>query len=218
MARPNARVLPDPVGARPQTSWPARAGAMAAAWIGNGWVLARWVRHAHRSSATPSSAKVLTVVVVGNSVPVGGKWARRARSVDLSAHCSFPTAQQNAASRQRGVAGRSVIVRTARRPRSRRHPVEPGRSINVSGRGPLRRSADRLEGQRANLGLANLLDDLASLGIAVDVLLAREGAELKHDLVGDLPQHAGVVGPVGVLLEVHAPRELDADRREEVGL
>ncbi len=36
MARPKARVLPEPVGARPQTSRPARASGSAAAWMGNG--------------------------------------------------------------------------------------------------------------------------------------------------------------------------------------
>ncbi len=39
MARPNARVLPEPVWARPSTSRPARASGMVAVWIGNGVVM-----------------------------------------------------------------------------------------------------------------------------------------------------------------------------------
>ena len=34
---PNASVLPEPVGALPQTSRPARASGMVAAWMGKGW-------------------------------------------------------------------------------------------------------------------------------------------------------------------------------------
>ncbi len=39
--RPNAMVLPEPVGARPQTSWPARASGRIAAWMGNGVLIER---------------------------------------------------------------------------------------------------------------------------------------------------------------------------------
>src|SRR5204863_272134 len=56
-------VLPEPVGARPQTSLPARPGGMADAWIGNGSVRRSRVRRTQRSSATPSAAKVVGVSV-----------------------------------------------------------------------------------------------------------------------------------------------------------
>ena len=44
--RPKASVLPDPVGARPATSRPARASGMTADWIGNGSVIAAASRRA----------------------------------------------------------------------------------------------------------------------------------------------------------------------------
>src|SRR5438270_9675312 len=149
--------------------------------MGKGSVLLPWVRREHKSSATPRSAKPAVVVVDDMSVPASVEWARRARSVDLSADCSFLTAQQTAASRQRGVAGRSVIVRTARRPRSRRRPGRgPGDAPTVSDVRRLGGGADRsLDGQSANLGLTYVGDHLAALGVAVDVLLARQRPQLE---------------------------------------
>ena len=56
--RPNAMVLPEPVGALPHTSRPARASGMVAAWTGNGSVIPSSSRRAHRRAGTPRSAKV----------------------------------------------------------------------------------------------------------------------------------------------------------------
>ena len=53
---PKARVLPEPVGARPQTSRPARRSGSVAAWMGKGSVAPRRVRTSTTSSGTPSSA------------------------------------------------------------------------------------------------------------------------------------------------------------------
>ena len=55
---PKARVLPEPVGARPQTSRPARASAMVAAWIANGSVIPWAARERLIGSGTPNWAKV----------------------------------------------------------------------------------------------------------------------------------------------------------------
>ena len=65
--RPKASVLPDPVGARPATSRPARASGMTADWMGNGSVIAAASRQAHRSAGTPRSAnRVETLDMEGN--------------------------------------------------------------------------------------------------------------------------------------------------------
>ena len=56
---PKASVLPEPVGARPQTSRPARASVMVAAWMAKGWVMPRASRARQIRSGTPSRAKVL---------------------------------------------------------------------------------------------------------------------------------------------------------------
>ena len=82
--------------------------------------------------------------------------------------------------------------------------MEPGRSINVSGRGPLRRSADRLEGQRANLGLANLLDDKRQLLPLISEFQALHDfkeiipiSALKNKGLDDLVDHVMKMLPVG---------------------
>ena len=54
---PKARVLPEPVGARPQTSRPARASGSVAAWMGKGSVMPRPARRSTSSAGTPRSAK-----------------------------------------------------------------------------------------------------------------------------------------------------------------
>src|SRR3954454_23743370 len=53
---PKASVFPEPVGARPQTSRPASASGMVAAWIGNGSTMPSAASAATRSSGTPSEA------------------------------------------------------------------------------------------------------------------------------------------------------------------
>ena len=55
---PKASVLPDPVGALPQTSRPARAGGMASDWMANGSVMPRAAREATTAAGTPRSEKL----------------------------------------------------------------------------------------------------------------------------------------------------------------
>src|SRR5689334_17743950 len=55
---PKAMVLPDPVGARPQMSRPARASGMVAAWIGKGASMPRAARLDAMEVGTPRSANV----------------------------------------------------------------------------------------------------------------------------------------------------------------
>ena len=57
IARPNASVLPDPVGAMPQTSRPARESGKVAAWIGNAVVIPRCSRAVDSTGGTPRSEK-----------------------------------------------------------------------------------------------------------------------------------------------------------------
>ena len=54
---PKARVLPEPVGALPQTSRPAMASTTVAAWIGKGATMERRARASTMSAGTPRSAK-----------------------------------------------------------------------------------------------------------------------------------------------------------------
>ena len=56
--RPNASVLPEPVGARPQTSRPARTSGMTAAWIGNGSVIPAAAIALQMVGGRPRSANV----------------------------------------------------------------------------------------------------------------------------------------------------------------
>src|SRR5579875_1665140 len=58
MGRANARVLPDPVGALPEMSRPARASGMVAAWTGSGVVMPGWRRTLTRVPGRPSSEKL----------------------------------------------------------------------------------------------------------------------------------------------------------------
>src|SRR6202158_5825190 len=69
VAIPKAKVLPEPVGARPLTSRPASASGRAAAWMGNGSVMAPRVRTLTRSAGTPRSAKVRVM----NQLSRGGR-------------------------------------------------------------------------------------------------------------------------------------------------
>ncbi len=86
--RPKASVLPEPVGARPATSRPARASGMTADWMGNGSVIASASRRAHRSEGTPSSANRAQPVDMGGHFRLlnsafgrnNGASARRERS------------------------------------------------------------------------------------------------------------------------------------------
>src|SRR4051812_50149643 len=55
---PNASVLPDPVGARPDTSRPASAAGIVPDWTGNASVMPRAASEAVIWSGTPSSANV----------------------------------------------------------------------------------------------------------------------------------------------------------------
>ena len=64
--RPKARVLPEPVLAFPHTSRPARASGMVSSWTGKGAVIPRSDRTPTISSASPRSANVMAVVVVGH--------------------------------------------------------------------------------------------------------------------------------------------------------
>src|SRR5512140_391321 len=61
---PKASVLPEPVGARPEMSRPARASRIAAAWIGQGAVLPRLTSASMRSAETPRSAKLVDTVLL----------------------------------------------------------------------------------------------------------------------------------------------------------
>src|SRR3546814_16339685 len=76
--RPKAMVLPEPVGALPQTSRPARASGRVAAWTGKGEAMPSSSRRAQRAAGTPRSAKV------GDTV--GGfswiEWSGDARTLD----------------------------------------------------------------------------------------------------------------------------------------
>ena len=58
---------------------------------------------------------------------------------------------------------------------------------------------------------------LGPLAVLVDVGLARELAQLEHDLVGDPPEDERVVGPVRVATEVERARDPDGHRPEQVG-
>src|ERR1700737_3700203 len=55
---PKARVLPEPVGARPQRSRPARPTGMVAVWMGKGTVMPRRVSRSAMSAGTPRSVNV----------------------------------------------------------------------------------------------------------------------------------------------------------------
>ena len=54
---PKASVLPDPVGALPQISRPARAAGMVAVWMGSGLVMPSFSKRALMSADTPRSEK-----------------------------------------------------------------------------------------------------------------------------------------------------------------
>src|SRR6186713_2836827 len=56
--RPKAMVLPEPVGALPHTSRPARPSGTVTAWTGKGSVMPSSSRRAHRCAGTPRAAKV----------------------------------------------------------------------------------------------------------------------------------------------------------------
>ena len=70
---PKARVLPEPVGARPQMSRPSSASVMVAAWMAKGSMMPRASSARVMESGTPSWAKV---VDIGSPVPLGGGWIR----------------------------------------------------------------------------------------------------------------------------------------------
>jgi hypothetical protein len=55
---PKAIVLPEPVGARPQTSLPASAGGIAIDWMGKASVMPRAASEATVASGTPRSEKL----------------------------------------------------------------------------------------------------------------------------------------------------------------
>src|SRR4051794_34184258 len=102
MGSPKASVLPEPVGALPQTSSPARAGGMAAAWTGKGSVRLCWVRRTQRSSATPSAEKVVWVVDCIVVVPVRGSGRDGPDRDQPLCVLQLSTARQTAASLQQG--------------------------------------------------------------------------------------------------------------------
>ena len=60
---PNARVLPEPVGARPQRSRPAQPSAMVRVWMGNGSVMPRRSSVVTRSGGTPRPVNPAGVMV-----------------------------------------------------------------------------------------------------------------------------------------------------------
>src|SRR5689334_21427561 len=88
-----AMVLPEPVGARPQTSRPASASAIVAAWIGNGSRMPRSVSRVTTSLRTPRSVKLGT----GKQLSV---WRRNGQhrvsytGIDLQAQHSQLAAQE----------------------------------------------------------------------------------------------------------------------------
>src|SRR5690606_10068172 len=59
---PKARVLPEPVGARPSTSRPASPSAIVAAWMANGVVIPRAASASQMKAGTPSCANERAVV------------------------------------------------------------------------------------------------------------------------------------------------------------
>ena len=67
MGSPKARVLPEPVRARPHTSLPARMSGMAMRWMAKGWPIPPCSSRVSRSWATPNAAKPLSVM---RSAPV----------------------------------------------------------------------------------------------------------------------------------------------------
>src|SRR5581483_10313928 len=80
---PKARVLPEPVGARPQMSRPARAAGIVAAWIGNGSVTPWSARREEMSAETPRS-----VNVAGKKTPVLGAPVGASGATDPIGHLS----------------------------------------------------------------------------------------------------------------------------------
>ena len=70
----NASVLPLPVLPRPRTSRPASVSGRVSTWIGNGAVMPCCASTLVRDSGTPSSSKVLGVVMF--SVPLGHRLHR----------------------------------------------------------------------------------------------------------------------------------------------
>src|SRR5207248_11111274 len=87
----------------------------------------------------------------------------------------------------------------------RSRPVSPG-------------GCDRFGGwRRPDAGLRRGPHDRLPGGVGVHVLLARQLAELEHDLVGDLAEHSRVVGSVVIALEGHGCREPEGDGHEDPG-
>ena len=68
IARPNARVLPEPVCPRPRMSRPAMASGSVATWMGKGDSMPARCRAGTRGWETPSSAKVGTADMSDESI------------------------------------------------------------------------------------------------------------------------------------------------------
>src|SRR5450755_594889 len=77
--RPKARVLPDPVWARPSTSRPASASGSARAWMANGASIPRWASALNRGPGMPSSRKVVSAGAGTLSAAVRA-WSRAERT------------------------------------------------------------------------------------------------------------------------------------------
>src|SRR5690349_24807435 len=92
MARPNARVLPEPVRPRPRTSRPASEFGSVAAWIGNGVVTPSAPRAVNSRSGMSSSVNASTggspgvrVTGTANSPPdAAGRLVRPLRPAGLA--------------------------------------------------------------------------------------------------------------------------------------
>ncbi len=93
MGMPKAMVLPDPVGALPHRSLPARASGMVATWMGNGSSIPRSARVRAIASGTPREAKVVDMVAellraTTARISVAGAGPRRwSRSTAISRSC-----------------------------------------------------------------------------------------------------------------------------------
>src|SRR4030095_926555 len=131
---PKARVLPEPVSARPRPSRPARASGRVRAWMGRGVVMSRAASAATRVGGTPSSAKELPGVVGGGGGGGGGagEWDRHS----VQGGSGAPGARQRSDDQRRqtgvGYEQSTWLVTTARtdRPRS----IRSGRRKQTSRR------------------------------------------------------------------------------------
>ena len=109
---PKASVLPEPVGARPQMSRPARASGMVAAWMGKGSVMPRLCE---RVDEVGGNAEIGEAGRQRNS----SQWAGKAGRLESSRGPGGETADERSATAERC---RHSVYSTRRRVRSERRP------------------------------------------------------------------------------------------------